>query len=269
LQEQEVEPHVPRSRVGVVVVLLVASGLILPLASFGVPSASVPSPSGSTMSTDVTIGPGVQSHESVFIDGVAPMFQVAPPAIAGLHQEKFAVFYVQCPTAESPPGITLGQLDDSPSCAYSHTQREGFETSGISGPWQGSGSSASNGAGETIVIPTPTSTISSVTAAVPKVWWDFFQRRSKFEIYVEILELMKRGPMTPFEVAFYARLNHQRTKEHTEFLAQNGYLQAVNEDGKTLYALTKDGLGFLERVESLFMGQKLIEVAHYGYQRDF
>jgi predicted transcriptional regulator len=230
------------------------------------------------MSTDVTMGPGVQSHGNVFLDGVSPTFQVAPPAIAGSHQEKFGVFYVQCLTAESPPGITLGKLDDS-SCANSHTQREGFETSSTSGPWQGSGISAStpsNGAipraevaGETMLIPTPTSAISSVTAAVPKVWWDFFQRRSKFEIYVEILELMKRGPMTPFEVAFYARLNHQRTKEYTGFLAQNGYLHAVNEDGKTLYALTKDGLGFLERVESLFMGPRLIEVAHHGYQRDF
>jgi predicted transcriptional regulator len=279
LQEQEVEPQVPRSRVGVVVILLVTSGLILPLASFGVPSASVPSPSGRTVSTDSALGPGVESHGNVFLDGVPPMFQVAPPAIVGLHQEKFGVFYVQCPTAESPPGITLAKLNDSHSCAYSHTQREGFETSGTSGPWQGSGISAStpsNGAipraevaGETMLIPTPTSTISSVTAAVPKVWWDFFQRRSKFEIYVEILELMKRGPMTPFEVAFYARLNHQRTKEYTEFLAQSGYLQAMSEDGKTLYALTKEGLGFLERVESLFMGPRLIEVARYGYQRDF
>jgi predicted transcriptional regulator len=119
--------------------------------------------------------------------------------------------------------------------------------------------------------PWSASTISSVTAAVPKVWWEFSQRRSKFEIYVEILELMKRGPMTPFEVAFYARLNHKRTKEYTEFLAQAGYLQGVNEDGKVLYALTKDGLGFLDRVQSLLVSPGIIEVTGtpIGYQRDF
>ena len=124
---------------------------------------------------------------------------------------------------------------------------------------------------EVMLVPAAPSAFSSVTAAVPKVWWDFFQRRSKFEIYVEILELMKRGPMSPFEVAFYARLNHKRTKEYAEFLAETGYLQAVSEDGRTLYALTKDGLSFLDRVQSLLVAPGILEVTspNFGYQRDF
>ena len=108
-----------------------------------------------------------------------------------------------------------------------------------------------------------------MTAAVPKLWVDFFQRRSKFEIYVEILELMKRGPMTPFEVAFYGRLNRKRTKEYVEFLGRRGYLQAVTEEGKITYVLTKNGLAFLERFRALFAGVGFIEVPSYQYPRDF
>ena len=159
--------------------------------------------------------------------------------------------------------------------------RLGFVFGSSGGQGQGVGSLVSwlsNGGalrvgftGEMMLVPTPASAVSSGTAAIPKVWWDFFQRRSKFEIYVEVLELMKRGPMTPFEVAFFARLNHKRTKEYAEFLAEAGYLQAMNEDGKTLYALTKEGLGFLDRVQALLVGPGMIEVAgpSLGYQRDF
>ena len=75
--------------------------------------------------------------------------------------------------------------------------------------------------------------------------------------------------MTPFEVAFYARLNHKRTKEYTEFLAEAGYLQPANEEGRVLYALTNDGLGFLDRAHSLLAKPGIIEVAGRGYQRDF
>jgi len=125
------------------------------------------------------------------------------------------------------------------------------------------------GAGEFVVTPQAFSMFTSLTPAVPKVWWDFFQRRSRFEIYVEVLELMKRGPMTPFELAFYARLNHKRTKEYVEYLEGVGYLQAVSEDGRTVFVLTKDGNDFLERAKALFVEARLITVANHSYQRDF
>lgn len=86
---------------------------------------------------------------------------------------------------------------------------------------------------------------------------------------MEILDVMKRGPMTPFEVAFYARLNHQRTKAYAEFLEKSGYLQAVVEDGRKMYVLTKDGASFLERAKALFVGTRFIEVTNYEYHRDF
>jgi len=96
------------------------------------------------------------------------------------------------------------------------------------------------------------SPFSTVTAAIPGLWLDASKRRSRSQIYFEILELIKRGPMTPFEIAFYARLNHKRTKEYTEFLKRSGYLKSLEEDGRTTYVLTANGLAFIERVKSLF-----------------
>lgn len=96
------------------------------------------------------------------------------------------------------------------------------------------------------------SSLAGVTSAIPGLWMDTSKRRSRSQIYVEILELMKRGPMTPFEIAFYARLNHKRTKEYTEFLKRSGYLEVMLEDGRSTLVLTKNGLSFLERAKALF-----------------
>jgi predicted transcriptional regulator len=95
-------------------------------------------------------------------------------------------------------------------------------------------------------------TLSSITAAIPSLWLDSTKRRSRSQIYVEILELMKRGPMTPFEIAFYARLNRKRTKQYTEFLKNAGYLEMLNEEGKMNYVLTSSGLAFLEKFKAVF-----------------
>lgn len=276
MQGQEDDPNEHRLWVGVAVLLLVSSGVTLPLTSFAAAPAPARSASGRVLNWDFAGQPTVQSNEKAFLDGVPPAFDVAPPAVAGSQQSKSGIFVVLC---ESVRGTTPGMTDEDNSCTSFRTQKAGFMWGGppaeqgqgygfwISGPSSGAMIRIGT-AGEMVLGPTSTS-ISSVTAAIPKVWWDFSQRRSKFEIYVEILELMKRGPMTPFEVAFYARLNHKRTKEYAELLAEKGYLQAVNEGGKTLYVLTKEGLGFLERARSLFIGPKLIEVATRGYQRDF
>lgn len=103
------------------------------------------------------------------------------------------------------------------------------------------------------------SSLSSVAAAIPGLWLDSSnrKRRSRSQIYVEILELMKqRGPMTPFEIALYARLNHKRTKECLEFLELCGYQETVREeDQKIVNVLTKEGIAFLERARALFQSK--------------
>jgi len=279
LQEQDGRPRRSNFRVSLAVLLLVTSGLALPLSSFGVASASALSAPG-TRSGVVSAHLAGQLDGKLVLDGVASVFVVAPPSTTGSHEVgESAVFEAQPPGGGPSAIIIFSNSSEVIATGRIHVQRldlilgppeEQGQGLGPSAPWSSNGAALRTGfMGEMMLAPTPPSAFSSVTAAVPKVWWDFFQRRSKFEIYVEILELMKRGPMTPFEVAFYARLNHKRTKEYTEFLAEAGYLQPVNEEGRTLYALTKEGLGFLNRVQSLLVGPGIIEVASPGYQRDF
>jgi predicted transcriptional regulator len=271
LPESAPNPHRGNISVALTVILLATSALTIPAASFGAVAFS-PYSGTKTIAGAVVLAvqPVGQSHGKVVLDGVAPMFVVAPPLVEGSSQTDELGAPTGPPPAGGPsPVIIVGR--SSTFHGFFHAQDLGFGwgASPEQGPWLPGGAALRAGfMGETILVPSA-SAVSSVTAAVPKVWWDFFQRRSKFEIYVEILELMKQGPMTPFEVAFYARLNHKRTKEYTEFLSEAGYLQPVTEEGRALYALTKEGLGFLDRVQSLLVGPGIIEVASPDYQRDF
>jgi predicted transcriptional regulator len=97
-----------------------------------------------------------------------------------------------------------------------------------------------------------TSTPSSLFAIMPDLWADHSRKRSRFEVYLEILELLKRGPLTPFEIAFYARLNHKRTKEYISFLERRGYLELIDQDGRTVCVLTTSGGNVVERVRSIY-----------------
>jgi predicted transcriptional regulator len=277
LEEREPKPKRRNIGVALAVILLATSALTLPLTSFGVAAVSAYSGNRTVPAVTIVVVQQIdQSHGKAVLDGVASMFVVAPPLAEGAPQKD------EFGTPEgSPPAGGLSAVivvNSSIFHGFFHAQDTGFwagssseqgQGFGPSGPWLPNGGVLRTGPlAETILVPSP-SAVSSVTAAVPKVWWDFFQRRSKFEIYVDILELMKRGPMTPFEVAFYARLNHKRTKEYTEFLAEAGYLHPVNEDGRNLYVLTKEGIGFLDRVQSLLVGPGIIEVASADHQRDF
>ena len=103
-----------------------------------------------------------------------------------------------------------------------------------------------------VTILSPESLFSASTNTIPRLWLDASKRRSRSQIYIEIVELLTRGPMTPFEIAFYARLNHKRTKAYLEFLKSSGYLEVVDEDGRTMYILTPGGRDFAGRVRSLF-----------------
>ena len=87
---------------------------------------------------------------------------------------------------------------------------------------------------------------------MPNLWADHSRKRSRFEVYLEILELLKRGPLTPFEVAFYARLNHKRTKEYISFLERSGYLELIDEDGRTVCVLSTSGGNVVERVRAIY-----------------
>ena len=93
---------------------------------------------------------------------------------------------------------------------------------------------------------------SSLLAVFPNLWTDHSRKRSRFQVYVEILELLKRGPLTPFELAFYARLNHKRTKEYIKFLERVGYVEITDEDGRTICVLSASGGSLVERLRLIY-----------------
>jgi len=58
--------------------------------------------------------------------------------------------------------------------------------------------------------------------------------------------------MTPFELAFYARLNHKRTKEYIRFLERAGYVEIIDEDGRTICVLSASGGSLVERLRLIY-----------------
>lgn len=86
------------------------------------------------------------------------------------------------------------------------------------------------------------------------VWLDSEKRRSRFRIYVEILDLLKKGPMTPYEVSFHLRLNSKRTREFMEFLEEKDLLQCSDQDGRLICRITPSGGIFVQNV-SMILGE--------------
>jgi len=96
------------------------------------------------------------------------------------------------------------------------------------------------------------SPLSLVTfAPLVSVWLDSERRRSRFRIYVEILDLLKKGPMTPYEVSFHLRLNSKRTREYIEFLADKKFLDCSDEEGKLLCSITMPGATFVDNLRMI------------------
>jgi predicted transcriptional regulator len=133
----------------------------------------------------------------------------------------------------SPSGGVVSSLQQAPSSVVSSNSQSTSFTSG------------------SMDVYTSSSAIVSMVAIVPGIWDESSKKRSRPHIYVEILELLKRGPMTPFEIAFYVRLNHKRTKEYVRLLERNGYLESIEEDGRTLYAVSGNGRILIERLRSI------------------
>lgn len=85
------------------------------------------------------------------------------------------------------------------------------------------------------------------------VWLDEAKRRSRFRIFVEILEVLKGGPMTPFEIAFKLRLNSKRTKAYLEHLAEKELLERSLHEDTAVYCLTPRGWDFSENMREAFL----------------
>jgi predicted transcriptional regulator len=88
------------------------------------------------------------------------------------------------------------------------------------------------------------------SSTLPRVWLDSDRRRSRFRIHVEILEALKSGGLTPFEISFRLRLNTKRTKAYVELLVEQELLEPCARDGRGVYVLTAKGWAFSENVRS-------------------
>jgi predicted transcriptional regulator len=93
-------------------------------------------------------------------------------------------------------------------------------------------------------------------APLLQVWLDSERRRSRFRIYVEILDLLKRGPMTPYEVAFHLRLNRKKAREYLEFLKINSFLEFMEYEGRAAYNITPVGKTFVENLKSVLEAER-------------
>lgn len=233
--------HFDRSQLIIfaVIVLLASSGLVMPLSSYGTtPSSAV---SGVNFQKVVIIEPSSamsSSHDNS--PGIVQRSGPPPTLLTSVSDESSKVTslppdsYLSVYTEGSVTVITASSLELLSSQQYFSTNGEIATSTTLQSYYS--------------------TNPSYLTAAIPGLWLDSNRkRRSRSQIYVEILELLRRGPMTPFEIAFYARLNHKRTKEYTEFLKLCDYLQTAEEEGgHKVYVLTKEGTAFLERAKALF-----------------
>lgn len=99
------------------------------------------------------------------------------------------------------------------------------------------------------VIAPPTQ---SLLAQILEVWNDPTRKRSRFRIYVEILELLKEQPLNPFEVAFKLRLNAKRTRHYLDFLEERGVIDRVEGDS-IKFSVNREGIAFLEYARRALM----------------
>jgi len=91
----------------------------------------------------------------------------------------------------------------------------------------------------------------SLVAFAPliSVWLDSERRISRFRIYVEILDLLRKGPMSPYEISFHLGLNSKRTREYIEFLADKKFLDCSDQDGRFVCTITTLGAILVENLK--------------------
>jgi len=95
--------------------------------------------------------------------------------------------------------------------------------------------------------------VQPLLAQIMEVWNDPSKKRSRFRIYIEILELLRERPLSPFEVAFRLRLNVKRTRRYLEFLVERGVVERVEENSKLKFSINPEGIALLEGARRALM----------------
>jgi predicted transcriptional regulator len=93
-------------------------------------------------------------------------------------------------------------------------------------------------------------------------------RRSKFEIYIDILNEIKSGTVIPTRIMYGANLSWKPLKQIlSNFIAQGLIVEQVSDDGdkrrRKVYALTEKGdnvLKYFSKVKGLLELEKAVQI---------
>ncbi|MCS7387072.1 MAG: winged helix-turn-helix domain-containing protein [archaeon GB-1867-005] len=80
-------------------------------------------------------------------------------------------------------------------------------------------------------------------------------RRSRFEIYLDILEAVAEGNKKPTHIMYRANLSWIRLKKYLNFLISRGLLRQSTNASTCTFSLTRKGrevLAYYKRLERLF-----------------
>jgi len=92
-------------------------------------------------------------------------------------------------------------------------------------------------------------------------------RRSKLELYEDILHALVKKPLTVDSIAYECNMDCVALRQRLDFLVKNGLVEEENYKKKTLYALTKRGLSIFKtltitrRLKKLQTTSKMIDDA--------
>lgn len=91
---------------------------------------------------------------------------------------------------------------------------------------------------------------------------DSAYRRSRIELYVDILQAITNGRESPARIVYAANLSYDRVVKCLEFLEEQGLIQRSAETKKRRYKITSKGMDvvryFAEVQTALFFKKKTI-----------
>lgn len=77
------------------------------------------------------------------------------------------------------------------------------------------------------------------------------KRRTKHEIYMEILKGLSEGTKRAIQIMYQARLSYAQTKSYLDFLLRNNLVYQEEQYGKKVYGITPKGKELLENYKKI------------------
>lgn len=156
------------------------------------------------------------------------------------------------------PGTLTGVTSFLGPVTIKNTQNQPYnpdqvEVVGLSGINEAEGVQSSD---SRVVSNTTEATLTFATYTQGGLYLESRRRRSRLEIYVQIIEQLLSGPSSITEIALRSRTNFSLTKEYLDFLLERRMIKEVIRDGKTCYAATPEGIQFRNRAETAMQALK-------------